>query len=99
MLLSDRQRIVKTTNSNFKNEENHDFSNCKSDNDMQLEKVMKSGNFDNFDDFDDESSSSENENENENENIDENEILSLSLSNSSATVSEIAFTLTSMNLT
>ena len=79
-------------NSDFKDEENHDFSSCKSDNDMQLEKVVKSDNFDNFDDFDDESSSSENENEN----VDENEILSLSSPNSLA--SEAALTPT-MNLT
>ncbi len=36
MLLSDRQRIIKATNSNFKNE---DFSSCKSDKNVQLEKV------------------------------------------------------------
>ena len=81
MLLSDRWRIVKATNPDFKNEEEKcDSSSCKSDNDMQLERVMKSGNFDNFDDFDDESSSSKNENESEN--VDENEILPLSSPNS-----------------
>ena len=69
-------------NSDFKDEEKHDFNSCKSDNNMQLEKVMKSDNFDNFDDFDNESSSSKNENESEN--VDENEILSLSSSNSPA---------------
>ena len=79
MLLSDRQRIIKTMNLNFKNEE--DFSSCKSNKNVQLEKE-KSDNFNNFDDFDDESSSSKNENENKN--VDENEILSLSSSNSSA---------------
>ena len=95
MLLSDRQRIVKTTNLDFKNE---NFNSCKSDNDMQLKEVMKSDNLDNLD-FDNESSSSndENENENENENVDENEILSLSSSNSSA--SKIMLASTSTNLT
>ena len=98
MLLSDRWRIVKTTNSDFKNEENHNFSNCKPDNDMQLERVIKSDNFDNLD-FDNESSSSnnKNENKNENENVDENVILSLSSSNSS--VSKITFTSTFTSMT
>ena len=102
MLLSDRQRIVKTMNSDFKDEENHDFSSCKSDNNMQLKKVIKSDNFDNLD-FDDESSSSNNENKNENEseNVDENEILSLSSSNSltSETVFASALAFTSTNST
>ena len=71
MLLSDRQRIIKTTNSDFKDK---DSNSCKSDNNMQLERVMKSDNFDNLD-FDDESSSSDNnENENESKNVDENVI-------------------------
>ena len=92
MLLSDRQKIVKTINLNFKDEEEkYDFSSCKSDNDMQLERVIKSGNFGNLN-FDDESSSSKNENEN----VDENEILSLNSSNS--LTSETALTST-MNLT
>ena len=99
MLLSDRWRIVKTTNLDFKDEEEkYDFSSCKSNNDMQLEKVMKSDNFDNLD-FDNESSSSnnKNENKNENENVDENVILSLSSSNSS--VSKITFTSTFTSMT
>ena len=92
VLLSDRRRIVKTTNPDFKDEEEkYDFSSCK-----QLEEVIKSDNFDNLD-FDNESSSSDDENENENKskNVDENIILSLSSSNS--LISEI--TLTSTNLT
>ena len=49
---------------------------------MQLERVIKSDNFDNLD-FDDESSNNDDdENENENKNIDENVILSFSSSNS-----------------
>ena len=79
---------MKTTNSDFKDEENHDFNNCKSDNDMQLKKMIKSDNFNNFNDFDDENSSSKNENKN----IDENEILLLNLSNS--LTSKIVFTFT-----
>ena len=100
MLLSDRWRIVKTTNLDFKDEEEkYDFSSCKSDNDMQLKKVMKSDNFDNLD-FDNESSSSndENENENESKNVDENVILSLSLSNSLISETASASTLTSMTV-
>ena len=98
MLLSEKQRIVKTTNSDFKDEENHDFSSCKPDDNMQLEEVMKPDNFDNLD-FDNESSSSnnKNENKNENENVDENVILSLSSSNSS--VSKITFTSTFTSMT
>ena len=99
MLLSEKQRIVKTTNSDFKDEENHDFNNCKSDDNMQLERMMKSNNFDNLD-FDDESSSSndENENENKSKNIDKNMILLLSSSNSSVNETASAFTLISTNL-
>ena len=97
MLLSDRQRIVKTTNSDFKDEEN-DSSSCKSDNDMQLKRVIKSDNFDNLD-FDDEcSSNNDNENENENENINKNIILSNS-SNSLISKTALTFILISTNLT
>ena len=96
MLLSDRWRIVKTTNLNFKDE---DFNSCKTDNNMQLEKVMKPGNFDNLD-FDDESSSSDdNENENESKNVGENVILSLNSSNSLISKITLTSTLTSTNLT
>src|SRR6266487_2277001 len=70
-------------NPDFKDEgEKHGSNSCKPDNDMQLGGVMESGNFDNFDDFDNESSSSEDENESEN--VDENEILPLSSPNSPA---------------
>ena len=97
MLLSDRQKIIKTMNSDFKNEKKYDFNNCKSDNNMQLKKVVKSNNFDNFNDFNDESNS--NNDENKNENVDENEILSSSSSNS--LISKITFTstFTSINST
>ena len=81
-------------NSDFKDEEKHDFNSCKPDDHMQLERVMKSDNFDNLD-FDNESSSSENENEN----VDENEILSLSSPNSLTSKITSALTLTSTNLT
>ena len=66
---------------------------------MQLEGVVKPGNFDNLD-FDDESSSSndKNENENENKNVDENMILSLSSSNSLVSKTAFASTLTSMTV-
>src|SRR5204863_10117693 len=97
ILLPDRHRIVKATNLNFKDEEEkYDFSSCKSDNNMQLERVVKPDNLDNLD-FDNENSSSDNENENESKNVDENVILSLSSSNS--LTSEITFTstLTSTN--
>ena len=64
-------------NSNFKNE---DFSSCKSDKNMQLEKVLKSEHV-NFEKFNNKNSSSDDENdENEivSENADENEIFTLS---------------------
>ena len=53
MLLFNKWKIIKATNSDFKNE---DFSSCKSDKNVQLEEV-KSDNFNDFDNFDDESSS------------------------------------------
>src|SRR5204862_3989562 len=101
MLLSDKQRIVKTTNSDFKNEEKkHDFNNCK--NNMQLKKMIKSDNFNNFD-FDNESSSSnnKNKNKNENKNIDENKILLLNSLNLliNKITSASAFTLTNSIVT
>ena len=65
---------------------------------MQLERVIKSDNFDNLD-FDDESSNNDDdENENENKNIDENVILSFSSSNSLISETAFTLTLTSMNL-
>ena len=78
-------------NLNFKDE---DFSSCKSDKNVQLEKV-KSDNLNNFDDVDDESSSSNEKNENAD--ADENEILSLSSSNLLMTVSQAESAFTSTN--
>ena len=94
MLLSDRWRIIKTTNSDFKDEE--DFSSCKSDKNVQLERV-KSDNLNNFDDVNDENSSSNEKNKNVN--ADENEILSLSSSNSLMTVSQTELAFMSTNST
>ena len=93
MLLSDRQRIIKAMNLDFKDE---DFSSCKSDKNVQLEEV-KSDNLNNFDDFDNESSSSEKKNESAN--AGKNEILSLSSSNSSTAASQTESVLTSTNST
>jgi hypothetical protein len=83
VLLPDRRRIVKATNPDFKDEGSN---SCKPDNDMQLGGVVEPGNFDDFDDFDDESSSSEDEDEN----VGENEILPSSSPNPPAAASEAA---------
>src|SRR5947207_7696913 len=80
MLLSDKQQIVKATNSKFMKNEENDSNSCKSGKNMQLERVLKSEHVD-FKDFDNKNSSSDDESDDHeivSENAGENKIFTLS---------------------
>ena len=98
MLLSDKQQIVKATNSKFMKNEENDSNSCKSGKNMQLERVLKSEHVD-FKDFDNKNSSSDDENDDNeivSENADENEIFTLSSNSLNSSKSPTA-NLNSMN--
>jgi len=97
VLLSDKQQIVKATNSKFVENENSSNS-CKSGKNMQLEKVLKSEHV-NFKKFNNKNSSSDDENDDNeivNENAGENEIFTLSSNSLNSSKSPTA-NLNSMN--
>ena len=89
MLLSDKQRIVKAINPDFKDKGS---SSCKTGKNMQLGEIIEPGNFDNFDNKSSSSSNKSNNNKIIGENISENKtsiLLLNSLNLGSASLNKI----------